>query len=109
MNSRAGKDTPVSIFTCPSNRAQTIADPIYDSIGVSAGLPLATTDYAYSKGSTDAWCLGNRFPPHEKGLFQIMQEGAESPPSLQKITDGTCHTIAMGEGAAASLAACRAA
>src|SRR3954468_5065871 len=45
--SREALSTPVAIFTCPSNGAQTIADAIYDSLGMPPGLALATTDYAY--------------------------------------------------------------
>jgi prepilin-type N-terminal cleavage/methylation domain-containing protein/prepilin-type processing-associated H-X9-DG protein len=95
--SREALSTPVSIFTCPSNGAQTIADPIYDALGVPPGLALATTDYAYCKGATDAWCLGNQFPAIEKGMFHIIQEGVEMPTSVRHLTDGMSHTIAMGE------------
>ena len=102
--SRAGTQHACFNLHMPQQRMQTISDPIYDSLGVATGLCLATTDYIYSKGATDAWCLGNKFPPHEKGLFHIMQDGVELPPSLKKITDGTCHTIALGEGAGGELA-----
>jgi prepilin-type N-terminal cleavage/methylation domain-containing protein/prepilin-type processing-associated H-X9-DG protein len=97
--SREALSTPVAIFTCPSNGAQTIADAIYDSLGMPPGLALATTDYAYCKGATDAWCLGNQYPANEKGVFHIIQQGEETPTAIRHMTDGTSHTIAVGEAA----------
>jgi prepilin-type processing-associated H-X9-DG protein len=97
--SRAALSTPVSIFTCPTNGVQTIADRVYDALGIPPGLALATTDYAYSRGVTDAWCLGNQIPAVEKGPFHIIQEAVELPTSIRQIIDGTTHTIAMGEAA----------
>jgi prepilin-type N-terminal cleavage/methylation domain-containing protein len=90
---------PVAVFTCPSNGAQMVVDPIFETLGIPPNTPLATTDYAFSKGATDAWCLGNKYPPHEKGVFHIMNEADESPTAIRHITDGTSHTIAMGEAA----------
>jgi prepilin-type N-terminal cleavage/methylation domain-containing protein/prepilin-type processing-associated H-X9-DG protein len=90
-------ETPVAIFTCPSNGFQNVADPIFDSLGIPSGTRLATTDYAYSRGATDAWCLGNPFRPHEKGVFDIIKVPDEHPTAIEHITDGTSHTLAMGE------------
>ncbi len=93
----AALTTPVAVFTCPSNAAQTVVDSLFDSVGLPAGLTLATTDYAYCKGATDAWCLGNGYPPEEKGVFHLFNIDAEQPTKIARITDGTSHTIAMGE------------
>ena len=90
---------PIPIFTCPSNDAQTIADQAFEDIGVPAGLRLATTDYAFCRGATDAWCLSNEYPPHENGLFHIVGEGFALVTTLRQISDGTSRTFAMGEAA----------
>lgn len=91
--------TPVPLFTCPSNDAQTISDQAFEDVGVPPGLRLATTDYAYSRGATDAWCVNNGYPPHENGLFHIVGENFSEVTSLKQVTDGTSHTFAMGEAA----------
>jgi prepilin-type N-terminal cleavage/methylation domain-containing protein len=91
--------TPVALFTCPSNDAQTVSDQAFEEIGVPAGLRLATTDYAYSRGATDAWCVSNEYPPQENGLFHIVGTGFATVTTLQQISDGTSCTLAMGEAA----------
>ena len=91
--------TPLPLFTCPSNDAQTVTDQAFEDIGVPAGTRLATTDYAYSRGATDAWCLANEFPPEENGAFHIVGEGFAKVTTLKQITDGTSRTFAMGEAA----------
>jgi prepilin-type N-terminal cleavage/methylation domain-containing protein/prepilin-type processing-associated H-X9-DG protein len=89
----------VLLFTCPSNDGQTISDQAFEEIGVPAGLRLATTDYAYSRGATDAWCVSNEYPPHENGLFHIVGDGFADVTTLRQISDGTSRTFAMGEAA----------
>ena len=91
--------TPVPLFTCPSNDAQTISDQAFEEVGVPAGLRLATSDYALSRGATDGWCLSNEYPPHENGLFHIVGEGFAKVTTLDQISDGTSCTFAMGEAA----------
>jgi hypothetical protein len=91
---------PIAVFTCPTNGFQTVSDPIYENLlGIPVGTLLGTTDYAYSKGATDAWCTGNKYPPSEKGVFNIINVAEERPTSIRQITDGTGHTMAMGEAA----------
>jgi prepilin-type N-terminal cleavage/methylation domain-containing protein len=91
--------TPVPLFTCPSNDAQTISDQAFEDVGVPVGLRLATTDYAYCRGATDAWCVSNEYPPHENGLFHIVGDGFAKVTTLRQISDGTSQTFAMGEAA----------
>ncbi|BBO36470.1 hypothetical protein PLANPX_6082 [Lacipirellula parvula] len=91
--------TPIPLFTCPSNGVQTVANQIYEQLGIPAGVRLATTDYAYSRGATDAWCLANEFPDSERGVFHIVAAGYAEPTKLCQIGDGTSRTIAMGEAA----------
>jgi prepilin-type N-terminal cleavage/methylation domain-containing protein/prepilin-type processing-associated H-X9-DG protein len=92
-------ETPIPLFTCPSNGFQSLADTVFDDLGIAPGTRLATTDYAYSKGATDAWCLGNDYPPLEKGVFHIINADEEEPLQMRHITDGSSHTLAMGDAA----------
>jgi prepilin-type N-terminal cleavage/methylation domain-containing protein/prepilin-type processing-associated H-X9-DG protein len=91
-------ETPVAIFTCPSNGFQAVSDPLFDTLGVPPGTQLATTDYAYSKGATDAWCLAE-YPLEERGVFTLLREADQQPVAIRQIIDGTSHTLAMGEAA----------
>jgi prepilin-type N-terminal cleavage/methylation domain-containing protein/prepilin-type processing-associated H-X9-DG protein len=90
-------ETPISLFTCPSNGFQSVADTVFDDLGITPGTRLATTDYSYVKGATDAWCLGNDYPPAEKGVFHIINVDEEEPVQMRHITDGSSHTLAMGD------------
>jgi prepilin-type N-terminal cleavage/methylation domain-containing protein/prepilin-type processing-associated H-X9-DG protein len=92
-------ETPVALFTCPSNDYQSAGDEVFDSLGIPSGTRLATTDYAFAKGATDAWCLGNDYPSDEKGVFHIINIADEKPTAIHQITDGTSHTLAMGDAA----------
>jgi prepilin-type N-terminal cleavage/methylation domain-containing protein len=92
-------ETPVAVFTCPSNGYHGVSDEVFDTLGVPAGADLATTDYAFARGATDAWCLGNDYPADEKGVFHIINVAEEQPTAIRQITDGTSHTLAMGEAA----------
>ena len=87
----------------------TMRDRLLEQIWIVAGvandyhlLGLGTTNYVFSKGVTDAWCLapGNRppgppeVPKTERGMFDM-----NWAVSSRKVSDGLTNTIAMGEGA----------
>jgi prepilin-type N-terminal cleavage/methylation domain-containing protein/prepilin-type processing-associated H-X9-DG protein len=92
--------TPIAIFDCPSTgEPNPLAYPLLLEV-VDNGV-FGTTDYAFCKGATDAWCvtfakdseLGpGKVPPELRGVFDI-QWGA----SFRQMTDGSSKTIAMGE------------
>jgi prepilin-type N-terminal cleavage/methylation domain-containing protein/prepilin-type processing-associated H-X9-DG protein len=86
--------TEIPTFVCPTNGHQLIIHSVFSDFGLPMGDTFATTDYAYNHGATDAWCVSNDYPPHEKGPFNV-GKGAK----LRQITDGASHTIAMGEAA----------
>ena len=97
----------IPVFMCPSNGAD---NPFNDKMlylilaYAKEGLYdyLGGTNYCFSKGVTDAWCLGyNNVPPAppfvpitERGMFDV-----NFCVSARKILDGLSNTIAMGEGA----------
>lgn len=94
-NQRLGVSAVViPIFKCPSSAAQNPqTDPLLADYGEVFGL----SEYAYSMGYTDAFCVQGiaepgRIPPAYKGMFN-MAFGA----SIRQITDGTSKTIAMGD------------
>jgi prepilin-type N-terminal cleavage/methylation domain-containing protein len=87
----------VPSFVCPSN-----SKPNPESWPALSMVKLPTTfgltDYIYSKGSTDAWCLPpEKLPSRRRGLFYV-----NLYTRLVEVRDGTSKTIAMGEGAGGS-------
>jgi prepilin-type N-terminal cleavage/methylation domain-containing protein len=86
--------TQVPTFVCPTNGRQLLISSLFADSGFPIGDTFATTDYAYSHGATDAWCVTDQVPAREKGPFDV-GKGMK----LCQITDGTSHTLAMGEAA----------
>ena len=85
--------TPVAMFTCPSNGHQMFVNGIFQKLGLPIGDTFATIDYAYSHGATDAWCISG-YTKNEIGVFTI---GPGVRPA--SIADGLSRTLAMGEAA----------
>jgi prepilin-type N-terminal cleavage/methylation domain-containing protein/prepilin-type processing-associated H-X9-DG protein len=99
-------DTVIAMFNCPSTGEPNpyLYPPLQNLLGGGRNANLATTDYAYCKGNTDAYCVdipsispGKEVKPGQvrrdlNGVFNIGW-GA----SIKKISDGTSKTIAMGE------------
>ena len=92
--------TVISIFDCPSTAEE---NPRYHQAlaGIVNNLLYGTTDYAFCKGATDAWCVnrppGNPIEPGDmphgvRGVFDA-QWGA----AIRHIVDGTSKTIAVGD------------
>jgi prepilin-type N-terminal cleavage/methylation domain-containing protein/prepilin-type processing-associated H-X9-DG protein len=99
-------NTVIPMFNCPSTGEPNpyFYKPLQDLLGGSRNGTFGTTDYAYCKGNTDAYCVdlasiapGKEVKPGQvrrdlNGVFNIAW-GA----SIKKITDGTSKTMAMGE------------
>jgi prepilin-type processing-associated H-X9-DG protein len=79
-------------------------NPITDErlVGIVDNLTYGRTDYIYSKGITDAWCLirmggelvAGDVPSTERGMFDLnLRVGS------RHLRDGASQTMAMGEGA----------
>ncbi len=91
--------TRIEVFDCPST-----SEPnplLHELLGtVVDNAVFGTTDYAYCKGISDAWCLqlgegglvAGPIPAHLRGMFDL-QWGV----AIRQITDGTSKTIAMGD------------
>jgi prepilin-type N-terminal cleavage/methylation domain-containing protein/prepilin-type processing-associated H-X9-DG protein len=101
-------DTVIAMFNCPStSEPNPFQHPeLKNILGNDKNSVFGTTDYAYCKGATDAYCLDlSSFTPginaeiksgpvrrDLQGVFNIGW-GA----SIKKITDGTSKTILMGD------------
>jgi len=92
--------TPIPVLDCPSSpEANPKTDPVLNFL---SNVTYGTTDYALSYGSSDAICLipaiagggPGRMPSQLRGMF-----GYSWGVTIQKITDGTSNTFAMGEAA----------
>ncbi len=88
--------TVIPIFKCPSSSAP---NPIEDKLlgTVVDDSVFGVSEYAFSMGYTDAFCVKEgikpgRLPKSQQGMFN-MAFGA----SIRQITDGTSKTIAAGD------------
>lgn len=87
--------TVVEPFLCPSSAFKPIfEEPLLGAGGLNlpCGDRFAALHYAFCKGATDAWCVSGEVSPHLRGMFELNREVA-----LKHLTDGSSHTIAMGE------------
>lgn len=93
--------TPIAVFKCPSSGAPNpFIDPLMNE-SWSKFKRYGITEYAYSMGYTDAFCIQpgvakqprfGRIKKETQGMFSLAW-GA----SIRQITDGTSKTIAMGD------------
>ncbi len=115
---------PIPPFVCPSNGGDNpwnnatltfifmaTGYTLYNPIDGLA--PLGSTNYAFCKGITDAWCIkGSGAPPTVVPLGKMAAPNQTQIPACErgmfdinwginakKITDGLSNTIAMGEAA----------
>jgi prepilin-type processing-associated H-X9-DG protein len=98
--SPAVASTVIPMFVCPSNSKENPFDiPQLAPLSMPIGTTLGATDYIYSKGPNDAWCLPwDAMPPSEHGMFYVNWSCR-----MGNITDGSSNTMAMGEGAGGPL------
>lgn len=86
---------PVALFLCPSSAAPaTFSEPLLGAAGMNfpCGDTFAANQYAYSKGTTDAWCLSGEVADERRGFVELNRRLKAAD-----VTDGTSSTLAMGE------------
>jgi prepilin-type N-terminal cleavage/methylation domain-containing protein/prepilin-type processing-associated H-X9-DG protein len=102
-------DTVIAMHNCPSTSEPSpyLYPPLQTLLGNNRNANFATSDYAYCKGNTDAYCvdvtsiiagLGSKEVgpgPVRRDLQGVFNIGWGA--SIKKITDGTSKTIAMGD------------
>lgn len=84
--------TVVPLFVCPSSTADNPLE-IPGMTALGGALRYGVTDYVFSKGTIDAWCLNtNQLAKNRRGCFfpNILLR-------MKEIQDGTSKTMAMGE------------
>jgi prepilin-type N-terminal cleavage/methylation domain-containing protein/prepilin-type processing-associated H-X9-DG protein len=102
-------DTVIAMLNCPSTGEPSpyLYPPLKGPLGNNRNANFATTDYAFCKGATDAYCidassivpgLGSKeikAGPVRRDLNGVFNIAWGAP--IKRITDGTSKTIAMGE------------
>jgi prepilin-type N-terminal cleavage/methylation domain-containing protein/prepilin-type processing-associated H-X9-DG protein len=102
-------DIVIAMFNCPSTGESNpyFYPPLQSLLGGSRNGNFGTSDYAYCKGNTDAYCvdvssivpgLGDKEVkpgPVRRDLNGVFNIGWGA--SIKKISDGTSKTMAMGE------------
>jgi hypothetical protein len=83
------------MYLCPSSPADSMfVDEFLGPSGLNLpiGDTFAALHYAFSKGTSDAWCVSGAVAHEQRGLFELNRKTA-----IKDIIDGTGHTLAMGE------------
>jgi len=90
--------TPIPTLDCPSTSEENPKtwEPLVGIIDITT---FGTTDYGFSKGPNDAYCLRSpldpspgAMPTEQRGMFDVNWHV-----SMKRITDGSSNTFAMGE------------
>jgi prepilin-type N-terminal cleavage/methylation domain-containing protein/prepilin-type processing-associated H-X9-DG protein len=91
--------TVIPTFVCPSNSKENPFDiPQLAALAMPIGTTFGASDYVYSKGPNDAWCLPwGAIPMSERGMFYVNWSCR-----MADVRDGSSNTMAMGEGAGGS-------
>ena len=91
--------TVIPLFLCFSNAKEEFLDvPQLAPLGMPVGTTLAATDYVFSKGPNDAWCMpATRMRMCDRGMFSL-----NLATGMADVLDGSSNTMAMGEGAGGS-------
>jgi len=85
----------IPVFVCPSNAK---SNPVHRPQFKTFGLPetYGATDYIYSRGAIDTWCLNAEVLQQDPRLGAFLLNRSIR---MGQITDGTSQTFCMGEGA----------